>query len=71
MTWVKGKNHLIADALSRAPYFEASEENELYHHAIYSLKVSASGDLALDWLQQCRDEEYDRIRAAILNDWGY
>ena len=25
VTWVKGKNHLIADALSRAPYFEATE----------------------------------------------
>ena len=46
VSWVKGKNHLIADALSRAPYFEASEENELNCHDIYSLKVS--GDLALD-----------------------
>ena len=69
VTWVKGKNHLIADALSRAPYFEASEENELYCHAIFSLKVS--GDQALVWLQECRDEEYSRIREAILNDYGY
>ena len=69
VTWVKGKNHLIADALSRAPYFEASEENELYCHAIFSLKVS--GDQALVWLQECRDAEYSRIREAILNDYGY
>ena len=69
VTWVKGKNHMIADALSRAPYFEASEENELYCHAIFSLKVS--GDQALEWLQECRDEEYSRIREAILNDYGY
>ena len=63
VTWVKGKN------LSRAPYCEATEENELYCHAIHCLKVS--GDLALDWLQQCKDDEYDRIRDAILNDQGY
>ena len=48
---------MIADALSRAPYFEASEENELYCHAIFSLKVS--GGQALVWLQECRDEEYE------------
>ena len=34
-----------------------------------SLKVS--GDQALVWLQECRDEEYNRIREAILNDYGY
>ena len=66
---VKGKNHLIADALSRAPYFEASEENELYCHAIFCLQVS--GDPALAWLQECKDEEYNRIKEAILNDYGY
>lgn len=53
VTWVKGKNHLIADALSRVPYFEATQKNELYCHAIHSLKIS--GDLALNWLQQCED----------------
>ena len=46
VSWVPGKTHMIADALSRAPYFAGSEESEVYCNAVTCLKVSS--DPALD-----------------------
>ena len=69
VSWVPGKTHMIADALSRAPYFAGSEESEVYCNVVTCLKVSS--DPALDWLSQCNDRDYDNLRQAILTGKKY
>ena len=60
---------MIADALSRAPYFAGSKDSEVYCNAVTCLKVSS--DPALDWLSQCKDRDYDNLRQAILTGKKY
>ena len=69
VSWVPGKTHMIADALSRAPYFAGSEESEVYCNAVTCLKMSS--DPALDWLSQCKDRDYDNLRQAVLTGKKY
>ena len=61
--WVEGKNHLIADALSRAPVFTAEEFAMQADTAIHCLQAKSSESLADIGLK--RDEGYLQLLAAV------
>ena len=61
--WVEGKNHLIADALSRAPVFTAEEFAMQADTAIHCLQAKSSESLADIGLK--RDEDYLQMLAAV------
>lgn len=61
LEWSEGKNHCIADALSRAPCFDSSEE-ECRVHLVYP-------DLALQEIYQAsQDPRYQDIITAVSSD---
>jgi hypothetical protein len=62
LIWAEGKNHLIADALSRAPVFEAEEVELTTDTAAHCLASTHT----LEEIQQS-DPDYKILMAAILN----
>ena len=46
ITWVEGKSHYVADALSRAPVFTEEEEEIPTDSAIACLQVTDTGSLS-------------------------
>ena len=66
VTWVPGKTHLIADALSRAPLFALEEiEDIVIDTARICLAKSASGQL--DLILDAIDADYMKLRAEVKN----
>jgi transposase InsO family protein len=71
LTWVEGKNHLIADALSRAPHFEPPEEGEADQVNLVSLYgCRLTQDPAFGRLisHAKEDPDYQAILDAITSD---
>ena len=65
--WVKGKTHMIADALSRAPVFQPKEEeDEAIDTAMQCFRVRESNKLAN--IEEAIDENYNAIVQAIKTD---
>ena len=56
VSWVAGKSHLIADALSRFPIFQPQEEELTIDCAVSCLRTTDSG--ALQAISDKRGEEY-------------
>ena len=66
VTWVPGKSHLIADALSRAPLFAPEEtEDIVIDTARICLAKSASGQL--DLILDAIDADYTKLRTDVKN----
>ena len=66
MTWVPGKSHLIADALSRAPLFAPEEtEDIVIDTARICLAKFASGQL--DIILDAIDADYTKLRSDVKN----
>ena len=63
VNWAPGKNHLIADTLSRAPIFEA-EETELTTDSALQCLASTT---TLSQLENHDDKDYKYLATAILN----
>ena len=61
--WQEGKSHLIADALSRAPLFEAPEEEQYEEHINLCNKVSE--DPAFEFIYNAIDEKYLELIQAL------
>ena len=68
VVWSPGKEHFIADALSRAPHFNPEEMESVFCNAV--LVNSIQDDPALQELYDAalEDENYQLIIEAILND---
>ncbi len=62
----KGKNNLVADALSRAPVFAPSPEDHHCRKRISSPKITAELQPFLDAAQS--DDDYKSIVQALLNN---
>lgn len=58
--WSAGKTHLIADALSRAPYFPAEEESDIVVRSVVNSK-----DPALRLVIDNVDQEYRELRHRV------
>ena len=69
VTWVPGKKHAIADALSRAPVFPAEDEPELYAEtAITCLaEVDDAIPTTLERMIAHSDDSYTTTASALLN----
>ena len=65
VTHVAGKNHLIADGLSRAPVFDPPEE-EIVNNHIFIGKVAADPSLQSLYDHALRDKSYKSVVKAIL-----
>jgi hypothetical protein len=53
IVWIAGKDHVIADALSRAPIFQPEEEEDVNKVCLISIKsLTSSFDLALEKLSE-------------------
>jgi hypothetical protein len=68
LTWTAGKEHLIADALSRAPFFPADPATEVAICAVS--EVLDPADPALRLLLEHVDEEYRRC-ATLWSSGGH
>jgi hypothetical protein len=67
LTWSAGKDHLIADALSRAPVFPGEEEDDA-RDADTAFVMAVSMDPALQVIFDAVDEEYKSVVAAFRQD---
>ena len=67
ISWVPGKVHLIADALSRAPIFDPPEVEEITANLILTRTISK--DPALQELYDCiaEDETYSKVKDAFTD----
>ena len=67
ISWVPGKVHLIADALSRAPVFDPPENEEVTANLVLSRTISK--DPALQELYDCiaEDDSYSKVKQAFLS----
>ena len=63
ITWVEGKSHYVADALSRAPVFTAEEEEIPTDSAIACLQVTDTGSLSS--ITSNIDKDYLALTEAI------
>ena len=61
--WVEGKSHYIADALSRAPVFQAQEEELTADCAISCLQAKHTE--IIDSLNRLRGREYNELITAV------
>ena len=64
LEWVPGKDHLIADALSRSPVFLAHEENDPVIEQV-NMALAFNEDLIYSFLFDCADEETEKLAEAI------
>ena len=60
LKWSPGKEHLIADALSRSPVFDPAEDEDVEHESIFALNVPNSLQLAAT-----SDSSYRQIVDAV------
>ena len=67
ITWVPGKTHYIADALSRAPLFCAQEEEGIDVNTTFSC-LTITQDPAINIILSHIDSDYVQCKEDILNN---
>jgi|GEM_PF-2645699 len=65
--WIQGKNHFIADALSRAPVFAPEEEPDMQVDTALSCMIMTK-DPALESITSMVDEDYESGISDIIYD---
>ena len=72
-TWIRGKDHLAADALSRAPVQHATSEDELdeiddHKHATVSALGATNIDARMEEVKTAaaNDDDYQHLKSTIL-----
>ena len=68
--WVPGKNHQIADALSRAPLFEPEEEPDIIIDTALTC-LCVTNDPSYPVLLNNIDSDYKLCRSAIIQDMSH
>ncbi len=67
--WRPGKDHMIADALSRAPYFAANDMLQEDEAEILALVQETTNDASLNFLlEAAKEKNYCNIIAALKED---
>ena len=68
ITWVAGKTHFIANALSRYPVFGASEENFNVDTAIKCLRSVTAGPDSLKSIYKKQNDAYKLVMTELRNN---
>ena len=72
LEWRKGKDHAIADCLSRAPVDDPDEAvDDLHVHTVMAVQIASSRDGKLDDNGKTVDVMIEELRAAARGDADY